>query len=101
MRDCFALLAAKDTLRGTGTLNWGVDTAMADWEGITTGGTPKRVTKLELADKSLTGSIPAALARLDLTTLKLAGNSLTGCIPLELRNVPTNDLDDLGLPDCP
>ena len=100
MRDCVALLAAKDTLRGSAALDWDVNSAITDWEGITVTGTPQRVTKLELADKSLTGSIPAALARLDLTTLKLAGNSLTGCIPLELRNVPTNDLDDLGLPDC-
>ena len=100
MLDCMALLEGKDTLRGTGTLNWGVDEAISGWDGITTGGTPSRVTKLELADKSLTGSIPAALARLNLATLKLAGNSLTGCIPPALRDVPTNDLDALGLPDC-
>ena len=100
MLDCFALLEAKDALRGTGTLNWSVDEAIADWDGVTVAGTPQRVTKLELANKSLTGSIPAALAKLDLTTLKLAGNSLTGCIPLALRDVPTNDLDALSLPDC-
>ena len=99
-RDCFALLDLKDTLRGTGTLNWSVDTTIADWDGVTVAGTPQRVTKLELANRSLTGSIPASLGKLDLTTLKLAGNSLTGCIPLALRDVPTNDLDDLGLPDC-
>ena len=102
MRDCFALLAAKDTLRGTGTLNWSVDEAIADWDGVTVAGTPQRVTKLELANKSLTGSIPASLGKLDLTTLKLADNSLTGCIPVALRDVPTNDLDDLArLPPCP
>ena len=100
MLDCFALLEAKDTLRGTGTLNWGVDTAIGGWDGVTVAGTPLRVTELELDNKSLTGSIPAALAKLELTTLKLAGNSLTGCIPIALEDVPTNDLADLGLPVC-
>ena len=34
--------------------------------------------------------------------LELSRNpGLTGCIPLALRNVPSNDLDDLPLPDCP
>ena len=100
MRDCFALLAAKDALRGGGALNWSVDVTIADWDGVTVAGTPQRVTELDLRDKNLTGSIPAGLAKLDLTTLKLAGNSLTGCIPVGLKDVATNDLDDLGLPDC-
>ena len=100
MLDCFALLDAKDTLRGTAELNWSVDVAIADWDGVTVAGTPQRVMKLELADKSLTGSIPAAVARLELTTLRLSGNSLTGCVPPAPREVPENDLDTLGLPDC-
>ena len=98
--DCETLLALKDTLRGTGTLNWSVDVAMTDWDGVTVAGTPQCVTKLELANRSLTGSIPTALARLELTTLKLAGNTLTGCIAPALRDVATNDLDALGLRDC-
>ena len=101
MRDCETLLEAKDALRGTAALNWSVDVTIADWDGVTVEGTPGRVTRLSLPSKSLTGTIPAALARLDLTTLKLAGNTLTGCIPVALQDVPTNDLDDLGLPDCP
>ena len=99
MLDCQTLLGLKDTLRGTATLNWSVDIAIAKWEGIRTGGIG-RVTAITLVEKGLTGTIPAALARLDLTTLKLAGNTLTGCIPPALRDVPTNDLDDLGLSDC-
>ena len=98
--DCGFLLALKDELRGTGALNWSVDTAIGSWDGVTVAGTPQRVTKLELANKSLTGSIPAALVTLELTTLKLTGNSLTGCISVALREVAVNDLDDLGLPDC-
>ena len=49
VKDCQALLAAKDTLRGTATLNWSTGTAMSSWTGITTGGTPTRVTGLSLA----------------------------------------------------
>ena len=100
MLDCETLLEGKDTLRGTGALNWSVDTTIGGWEGVTIAGTPLRVTELDLDDKSLTGSIPAALAKLELTTLELAGNSLTGCIPIALEDVPTNDLADLGLPTC-
>ncbi len=101
IRDCEALLASKDTLRGTGTLNWATSTAITAWDGITVAGTPQCVTKLKLADKSLTGTIPERLADLDgLTEIKLAGNTLTGCIPVALEHVPTSDLGTLGPQDC-
>ena len=101
MRDCVALLAAKDTLRGTATLNWSANTTIAQWDGVTVGGTPKRVTKLLLANKSLSGTIPWALERLDkLAELRLSGNALTGCIPLALKSVATHDLASLGLSYC-
>ena len=117
VHDCGALLAAKDALRGTATLDWSVDTSITGWEGVTTGGTPRRVTELDLSSEGLTGSIPAGLGTLfELTTLdlsmntltgnipaelgllsnleelRLSGNSLTGCIPLGLKDVATNDL---------
>ena len=57
--------------------------------------------ELRLHDNSLTGAIPAALTRLSLDALYLSGNTLAGCVPLALKDVATNDLDDLGLPDCP
>ena len=125
MKDCMSLLAARDTLRGTATLNWSVDTAIADWEGITTGGTPSRVTEMELPNEGLSGSIPAELGDLlglthldlsdnDLTgeiprelgqpenleELRLSGNNLTGCIPEALRDVENHDLALLGLGYC-
>ena len=79
MHDCHALLAAKDTLRGTATLNWSVDIAITSWDGVTAGGTPSRVTKVELPSKSLTGTIPAGLGALfELTHLDLSRNSVDG-----------------------
>ena len=50
--DCETLLAAKDTLRGTATLNWATGTALTSWTGVTTGGAPTRVTGLNLASQS-------------------------------------------------
>ena len=125
MRDCVRLVALKDTLRGTATLNWDLDTPIASWTGVTSAGTPQRVTKLILPNSSLNGSIPwelhqllaithlnlsgnsltgeisEDLARLsNLEELRLSGNSLTGCIPITLKSVPTNDLDSLNLLYC-
>ena len=125
VHDCGALLAGKDELRGTATLDWSVDTAIADWEGVTTSGTPSRVTELDLSSEGLSGSIPAGLGTLfELTTLdlsmnaltgdiprelgwlfnleeiRLSGNPLTGCVPIALREVATNDLSSLNLPYC-
>ena len=65
IRDCEALLASRDTLRGTGTFNWDIGSTMTAWDGITVVGTPQRVTKLKLANKSLTETIPERLADLD------------------------------------
>ena len=85
MLDCLALLVAMDTLRGTATLNWSVDTAITGWDGVTTSGAPSRVTELDLSGESLSGSIPSELGRLvELTKLDLSSNSLTGEIPREL-----------------
>ena len=50
MLDCKTLLGLKDALRGTGMLNWSVDVAMADWDGVRTRGTG-RVTDIILVDK--------------------------------------------------
>ena len=126
MLDCQYLLGGKDALRGTGTLNWDTGTAIGSWDGVTTGGTPTRVTKVELddedltgtiptelgslselthldlSDNSLTGDIPRKLGRLDnLEEVRLSGNSLTGCIPQGLKDVTTNDLSSLSLLYCP
>ena len=99
--DCDTLLAERDTLAGTATLNWSADTPMGWWEGVKVGGSPLRITGLALGGKGLTGSIPAGLGSLrNLDSLLLAPNQLTGCIPKGLRDVADNDLDELGLPYC-
>ena len=93
--DCALLLGAKDTLRGTETLNWSADTAIASWEGITVSGSPSRVTQLEIdgwnseqrigREILLSGTIPAALGGLSkLQRLTLSRNALTGTIPAEI-----------------
>ena len=90
--DCEALLAARDTLAGTGSLNWSAGTPIEEWDGIRTGGrypslegTPQRVTRLYLHGRGLSGTIPADLGDLsELRWLYLHRNDLTGEIPAAL-----------------
>ncbi len=125
VHDCEALLDGKDELRGSGSLNWSASLAIGSWDGVTTSGSPSRVTELDLSGESLSGTIPAELGTLfeltdldlssnsltgsipheigwlyNLEDLRLSGNSLTGCIPVALRAVATNDLSSLSLLYC-
>ena len=97
--DCEALLDAKDTLRGTATLNWSAGASISQWDGITVGGTPRRVTKLDTSGAGLaelTGTIPLELGNLtSLTNLRLSNNQLTGPIPPELGRL--SNLESLSL----
>ena len=95
--DCEVLLAARDTLAGTASLNWSPDTPITAWDGVTVGGTPQRVTGLTLVQEQLTGEIPPELGGLsNLTRLSLWGNQLTGEIPPELGGLSNLTLLDLG-----
>ena len=123
--DCDALLAMESTLAGTGTLNWEAGVALESWKGVTVEGMPKRVTRLELKEAGLTGTIPTqvgnltGLTGLDLSgngltgaipaelgsltklrTLALSGNALTGCVPNALWSVATRDIAYLRLDSC-
>ncbi|MDE2991715.1 MAG: fibronectin type III domain-containing protein [Chloroflexota bacterium] len=91
VKDCETLLAARDDLRGTATLNWSVNTAMDGWEGVAI--RDGRVTRLNLANKSLTGKIPAELGDLSaLEDLNLGDNALTGTLPSALAKLGNLEL---------
>ena len=86
--DCEALLALKDDLAGAVTLNWGLGTPITSWDGVTVGGTPRRVTELDLESRNLTGVVPAGLGDLTgLERLALTHNLLTGPIPARLAEL--------------
>ena len=86
--DCRVLLAARDSLAGSATLNWSANIPVDQWEGVALGDTPLRVTGLILPEKALTGQIPSGLGSLtNLRTLSLRGNQLTGTIPSQLGNL--------------
>ena len=86
--DCAVLLDLQPTLAGTATLNWGANTALSSWDGITVASLDgiQRVTELDMDGQGLNGTIPAQLGQLSgLRELRLAwGNQLTGSIPAEL-----------------
>ena len=84
LADCDALLDSEDALGGT--LNWDVETPIADWDGVRVEG--GRVTRVVLIGMGLDGTIPAELAGLTaLEYLQLNDNALTGGIPAELGSI--------------
>ena len=91
--DCNVLLAARDALAGDSGLDWSADLPVAEWEGVTTGGSPARVRRVVLGWRGLTGNIPAQLGGLTrLEVLDLHDNELSGPIPLDLGNLAALDL---------
>ena len=88
VQDCETLLSARDQLRGNASLNWSGGNPIAMWQGIGLGGSPQRVTRLDLDNIGLTGTIPAELDDLaNLQYLNLSNNRMTGAIPSELGNL--------------
>ena len=85
--DRAALAVFYETTNGTQwTVNqgWLNDIPIAQWHGVTTNENG-RVTKLNLDNNNLTGSIPPELVALsELTELSLSGNSLRRSIPPDL-----------------
>ena len=83
--DSEALLAARDKLAGDAALNWSADIPIPSWDGVTVGGNPRRVIRLILSERQLSGTVPPELGALSrLTNLDLHGNLLSGTIPPEL-----------------
>ena len=101
VRDCEALLSARNKLEGNARLNWSDVAPIAGWEGITLRGTPERVAWVDLRAKGLSGTVPAELGQLSmLTYLNLRSNNLTGSVPDELgrlTNLQKLLLHDNGL----
>ncbi len=82
VRDCEALLASRDPLRGSASLNWGANLPVTQWEGVGLSGDRQRVQSVFFHTKGLTGIIPPQLGNLtNLRTLSLINNQLTGNIP--------------------
>ena len=83
--------------------NWLTDAPLSEWYGVTTN-EQGYVTRLDLSDNNLVGTIPYELGNLFETEaalwLWLGGNQLTGCIPETLRNVYASDLARIDLPFC-
>ena len=93
VHDCEVLLSIRDRLGGGVELNWSESAPMAEWEGVTLGGSPSRVHSLILESSKetgivrdrLTGTVPSELGGLsELRVLDLYSNYLNGRIPPEL-----------------
>ena len=82
LADCKVLLDVRDRLAGDALLDWSVDTPVDVWQGVTVGGSPKRVVAVELPGMELNGRLPTELAKLErLVSLRLQDNQLTGIFP--------------------
>ena len=88
--DRAALEALYDATGGadwTDSTNWKTAAPLDTWYGVTTDAAG-RVTRLELGENGLTGSLPPALGSLaNLERLGLSQNELTGTIPGELGSL--------------
>ncbi len=95
--DCEALLAVRDRLVGSATLNWSADVPIDKWQGIAVIGSQGRVVKLSLESHELSGEIPPELGNISaLETLSLYDNELVGEIPAALGNLESLEYLDLA-----
>ena len=97
--DRAALQALYDAANGaawTDATSWSSGEPLASWHGVTTDG-DGRVTRLELGDNGLSGTLPPALGHLArLEALLLDGNvHLAGPLPAGLRELPALATVDL------
>ena len=87
--ECNALGSLYNSTNGdswTDNTNWGTDTAVSTWHGITVAS--GHVSELDLHGNNLVGTIPLELENLNnLEILSVWNNQLTGSIPSELGNL--------------
>jgi len=82
-----ALYAATDGDDWTNDTNWLSDRPLGEWHGVTTNANG-RVTRLDLDDNALSGTLPSELGNLtNLQWLDLGGNQLSGELPSSLGNL--------------
>ena len=101
-RALISLYEATDGRRWKTRSNWSdsdrsvpSESEIESWFGVTV--TDRRVTKLELMNNSLTGSLPIELGNLTaLEELELGGNALEGTIPNSIGNLRQLERLDLG-----
>ena len=90
MVDRDVLVALYNATNGAGwtdKTNWLSDRPLGEWHGVTTDAYG-RVTRLELIENRLSGTLPIELGNLaNLTILYLSINQLSGPIPSELGNL--------------
>ena len=97
MRNQEILLEIRDELSGdVPRLDWSAKHPITAWDGVYLSDPPRRVSRLNMLEFQLTGSIPAALGQLShLESLGLIKNQLRGEIPKELGQL--SKLTYLGL----
>ena len=98
--DCSILLEVRDTLAGSGDLDWDPGRPITRWEGVVVDRRNGRLHVLELPQRRLAGQIPPELGQLvNLEMLTLQKNELTGEVPGELGQL--ENLLGLFLSDNP
>ena len=99
--DCSILLEVRDTLAGSGDLDWDPGRPVTQWEGVVVDRRNGRLHVLELPQRRLAGQIPPELGEIKvLRQLVLQNNELTGEIPEGLksaRGLERLDLSGNGL----
>lgn len=81
-----ALFNATDGNSWTTNYNWGVNTSLSQWYGVTLAN--GRVTQIYLPNNNLDGKLPSELGQLDmLNALYLYANQLNGCFAPELKGL--------------
>ncbi len=85
--DCSVLLALRDELAGSATLNWSASLPIDDWDGVSV--------------RHHSAILPQRVIDLDLRSSGL-GNTITGCLPYWLGPgfLQYGDMARLNLPDC-